>query len=984
MRRLVISFLVGAVACESPEIPGGSYYQAHIDPIFEHTCQSTLSGCHVAVEGQAAGNLDLGSYDSLRLRSDLLVPYGPYSQPLLVLKASEPTTIFVDTHDAPDPSAPEDRFVAVRTDIRHAGGPGLVSGSPGRADLQRWLADGFDRYGVPVQHAVENSGPCAPGAGSALGFSVADVPDAALFGSFVDTVQPILRERCAGDSCHGAALTDFHLACGDDEDERRWNYWISTQFLSADLERSELLRKPLAQTGGGSYHGGGDTFANSRSDGYTELEAWADSVVTTAPELTRETEVSDGYRFFVNRVQPALVRKGCMALACHSPLSIVFQLRGGSGGAFSRLSRRINYHKALELLALESPDPDQSRIIAKNLIAVETDPDGRGILHRGGPLFAMDGEPTCDGVDADSGSFDETPALCILRRWHQIERDARVAEGSLDSELRGLVWVSRPLGVGSVTDFATYRPGADLLFSDATRSGGALDVAPSRSLLEPCGIDPTTADIRRPRASWDGRRVAFAARRSESSALRLYEIELDSGTCRALPGASEVDERDGIGLHDFDPAYAPDGRIVFASTRGATRTPARLEPNADLYVLDPDSGDVRQLTFLLNQELAPGFLPDGRVIYTVEKRELDFHALALRRQNIDGGDYHPLYASRPSLGFEGAHDVAIMPNGNGVFVALWSSSVDGAGEIVTFNRTLGPDQDGRDMSERGYMPSMGRHIGSLFGSGVGAFRSPSPLPWGDLLASCVLGAATMPVGALDYDVCVVDPRTGSASRLLGDAGSAEVDAIAIYARPNRGVFASDGGGIDRPVIEPGQSDAIVQFNDFPMIQSLMFRNTREGRPIDFRIGGFDVLRHQPPPNDMRELAGDGVIVDSFGAFYSSYETLGWVPLYEDGSTSMRLPGGIPISFRMTDAEGAPLDMAEGMPFDGPALQREHEQYYPGERIKRSIPRRFFNTTCGGCHGSISGRELDVSIDADVVTGASANLARGVAPHDLMR
>ena len=65
------------------------------------------------------------------------------------------------------------------------------------------------------------------------------------------------------------------------------------------------------------------------------------------------------------------------------------------------------------------------------------------------------------------------------------------------------------------------------------------------------------------------------------------------------------------------------------------------------------------------------------------------------------------------------------------------------------------------------------------------------------------------------------------------------------------------------------------------------------------------------------------------------------------------------------------------------MQREHVQYYPGERIKRSIPRRFFNTTCGGCHGSISGRELDVSIDVDVVTGASDTLARGTEPHDLM-
>jgi hypothetical protein len=61
------------------------------------------------------------------------------------------------------------------------------------------------------------------------------------------------------------------------------------------------------------------------------------------------------------------------------------------------------------------------------------------------------------------------------------------------------------------------------------------------------------------------------------------------------------------------------------------------------------------------------------------------------------------------------------------------------------------------------------------------------------------------------------------------------------------------------------------------------------------------------------------------------------------------------------------------------IQREQEQYYPGERIQRSVPRRFFNALCGACHGSISGRELDVAVDIDVVSGASVNTARDSEP-----
>lgn len=968
----------------SPPIPstGGSYYEERIEPILQVGCQMTTSGCHVASpEGSAPGNLDLSSYDSLRLRTDLLVPYGPYARPLLLLKTTEPDTILVDTHDPPDPSAPDETFVAIRTDIRHGGGAGILVGSPGLAELQRWLADGFDRHGAVVRETGDNGGACSPGPGHADGFDATSAPDPELLRTFRDEVQPVLRGRCAGGECHGAALADFHLACGDTEEELRWNLWISAQFASADVERSELLRKPLTALQGGSYHGGGDTFETADDAGYAAIRRWVEAVARRAPELLVEDDVTDGYRFFVNRVQPVLVRKGCMALACHSPLSVAFQLRGGGGGAFSRLARRINYRKARAMLAIESADPDQSRIIAKNLVPPEVDGVGRGLLHRGGPLLALDGEPSCEGVDADAGDLNEIPALCVLRRWHAIERQDEIARG-MPAEMRGVAWVERPLGVGGVTDFDTYRPGADLRFAEGTDVDS---LGPSRSLLSACGLDAARADVRRPRGSWDGRKLAFAARTAADRPLRLYEFDFESGSCAALDVGSERDEANGILLHDFDPAYAPDGRVVFASTRGSdgpTRTPARLEPNADLWVFDPATGELRQLTYLFNQELAPGFLADGRVIYTVEKRERDFHALALRRQNLDGGDYHPLYASRPSLGFSGAHDVTMLPNGNGAFVALFEEGVDGAGAIVTFNRTLGPDQAGRDMSERGYLPSMGRNVSSLFDGGRGAFRSPAPLPSGELLTSCVPDAASMG-GALDFDLCVVDPIDGGVRRLLGEVGRAEVDAVALYAKPNRGVFRSDGSGIDRPDIVPDQRDAIVQFNDFPMIQSLMFRNTREGRPIDFRIGGFEVLRHRPPPPELRELSGPDVVTDRYGSFYSSFDVLGWVPLFPDGSTSVRLPGGVPISFRMTDADGHVLDMAEGLPFDGPAMQREHEQYYPGERIKRSIPRRFFNTTCGGCHGSITGRELDVRIDVDVVTGASATMARDAAPHDLM-
>ncbi len=988
--------LVLSSGCDEPGDAPETYYDREIGPIFEFGCATQTAGCHTATpEGTAAGNLDLSTYDALMRRRDVLPPYGPYPVGLLLLKAGDPVEVQVDTLDGP---------VAITTDIRHNAGSGIDLGARSYAELKRWIDDGFSRHGTPDDRTSENDGECVSGAGQAPGFDPEAAPaDSTSFDRFVSDVQPVLRERCAGSSCHGAVLADLHLTCGDDEAERRWNYWISVQHLADPAERSELLIRPLATARGGGFHGGGDTFPTQDDSGYRTILEWAEDLVARAPEAVAEDASDPGYAFFVNRVQPVLVRKGCMALNCHSPISLKLNLRGGSQGSFSRFARRRNYVIAKKMLAYESPSPNESRLVAKNLFPPEFSAGGEGIAHRGGSLFEDfgAGNPAtpddCAGVDADAGDLNEVPAYCVIARWHAIEREQAVTRGEVlpdDEPVRGVVWVARPPGVGDPTDFDTYRPGADLRIADATfDAAGAVTLGASRSLLEGCGIDPASADVRGPTGSWDASRIAFSVRTSASSPLRLWEMNADGSGCAPVGGvAASADEENGILTHDFDPAYAPDGRLVFASTRGnldrdrydyagPTRTPARMQPNANLYVLD--EGDVYQLTFLLDQEIQPTFMADGRIIYTAEKRAEGFHHMALRRQMLDGGDYHPLYAQRPSLGFGSATELVQLPDQNFAFVAGDLGLPDGAGTIAVFNRSIGPDQDDRSAGDRAYIHSMRLPAPGLVGGLAGVYRSPAALPSGRILASCDRDAEMMAEG-FDFDLCEIDPHTGAVREVGGEPGVAEVEVAVLYARANRGVLVSNGEGIDLPEIVPGRNDAVVHFNDFPMIASLMFENTREGRPIDHRIGGFDVVEVRPPPAGAVDFAdvADQVVEDDFGPMFLSTRTLGNVPVFDDGSTIFRMPGGVPFRFRLTDGEGTPLTFAEDGPFAGAMMQREQEQYFTGERIQRSIPRRFFNSVCGGCHGSITGRELDVAVDLDVISGASQNIARDADPYDL--
>jgi hypothetical protein len=184
-------------------------------------------------------------------------------------------------------------------------------------------------------------------------------------------------------------------------------------------------------------------------------------------------------------------------------------------------------------------------------------------------------------------------------------------------------------------------------------------------------------------------------------------------------------------------------------------------------------------------------------------------------------------------------------------------------------------------------------------------------------------------------------------------------------------------------VDAAQSDAVVHVTDFPMLATLLFANTRTGRPISSAIHGVEVFESRPPPVSARSFAdlGSKVVTDKLGMFYEDLRSMGQAPLSPDGSVRIRLPGGVPFEAAATGADGKLLTFPEGALFKGPIRQREELQFYPGERCKFSMPRRLFNGVCGGCHGSITGRELDVVVDVDVLGSASITLAND-DPYEL--
>src|SRR5439155_6984963 len=251
------------------------------------------------------------------------------------------------------------------------------------------------------------------------------------------------------------------------------------------------------------------------------------------------------------------------------------------------------------------------------------------------------------------------------------------------------------------------------------------------------------------------------------------------------------------------------------------------------------------------------------------------------------------------------------------------------------------------------------------GATQGAYRSPFPLPDGRVLASYDGAISDLAAQTPRYDLVVVDPKNGMRVALGGFAGGGKswVEAALVYKREPKRRFRNVtqlvfGGSVDASDKAHGE----VHYPDLPLLGTLLGANLRTGRFVDQYRGATQVVVYEDQgPLDV--ASGMGGLTGA-QMVYSNRKELGRAPLASDGSTHLRLPSLTPIVLELQDGSGNKL-----------FTMTEEDQLGPGERISRGVPQQFFNSVCGGCHGSVSGKELDIAIDPDALTGASVSLSR---------
>ena len=294
-----------------------------------------------------------------------------------------------------------------------------------------------------------------------------------------------------------------------------------------------------------------------------------------------------GEQFFDDYVMPIFLKRGCALEACHSPGSANdFKLRAGTQGFVSRFSLHSNYDAARrEFLVPDVPDVRQSRLVKKPVVSVAE--GGFGLTHRGGPPLQSPGEvldpALCPQPFPTDGSA--TP-FCTVVEWHKRERAALLAASQADAMAVGLVAADRrglaPARRRSRSSTSTPSAPAPIWSSATSTLGATGDIEPASatvtgSLLANCPRGGgANVDVRHPVGRV--RRVEGRLRHAHLGAtdtLDIYEVTLDAAhTCTKVTDGNGM-SKNGILLHNPDPMYAPDGTLVFASTRGRHRPDRR-------------------------------------------------------------------------------------------------------------------------------------------------------------------------------------------------------------------------------------------------------------------------------------------------------------------------------------------------------------------------------------------------------------------------
>ncbi len=412
---------------------------------------------------------------------------------------------------------------------------------------------------------------------------------------------------------------------------------------------------------------------------------------------------------------------------------------------------------------------------------------------------------------------------------------------------------------------------------------------------------------------YDADRLTFSwALKTRGDAQQIYEIGLDGQNLTQLTDSNE---------QDVDPAYAPDGSVVFGSSRARAGIMCGGGGHSqnNVYRVMPDTKEVLRLTYSPDDDAYPYVLNDGRVLYMrwdYQERGVDeiFSLWVTRPDGSASDGFYRVHINDKYI-IQALKDAVPVPDSN-MIVAMGSSHRAGnEGMVAIADPAKGINNPLGIRSVTPQHSVVGRGIGTLMRpveeGGVpyigGYYVKPYPITEKTFLVS---SNYDMPTSA-NFQAYYID-AWGNKELLHRDKLMETVAVMPVRKRkkppilPNlrqedknyATVFVSDVYA-DLPGVERGT------IKEIRILEQLFWISGQRGGPLLFA-------------DTYRQSGGTG---------QGATRIIGTVPVAEDGSAFFEVPSDMPVYFQVVDKYHR-----------GIQRMRTHVEFAPGEV-----------RGCVGCH-----------------------------------
>jgi hypothetical protein len=461
-------------------------------------------------------------------------------------------------------------------------------------------------------------------------------------------------------------------------------------------------------------------------------------------------------------------------------------------------------------------------------------------------------------------------------------------------------------------------------------------------------------DIKDVSTSADGTKVLFAMRgpltenmeEEDPPTWNVWEYDIPTDTLRRVIATLNTAERG----HDVAPAYLPDGRIVFSSTRqqrskaillneGKPQFEAqnedRNEPAFVLHVMDSLGNNIEQISFNQSNDLYPTVLQSGRVMWTRWDHAPGKNGMHLYAANPDGTDLQLLYGANSHE--TGTNNETIqfvrpreMQDGRILTLVRPFTDADYGGDLImidtnTYVENYQPTLNNAGMQGPAQSRATGNDVRTIEGpSPGGRFNSADPLwdgtnrilvGWSQCRLLDTTVTPSQVVACTDerladpdaqpapplYSVWMFDPREDTLLPIVTPVeGVIITDIVAAQPRPLPTVI------LDQPQPDDDENVGVLNIRsvyDFdgvdvaPNIPAMAdpMQTTAEQRPARF------IRLEKPvsiPDDDVLDLDNA-----AFGVTNYMREILAYAPVEPDGSVRIKVPANVPFQISILDRDG---------------------------------------------------------------------------------